>query len=34
MKTLLKIGLVVNVYTDELEKANVLIENGKIIGLV
>ena len=33
MKTLLKKGLVVNVFTDELEKANVLIENGKIIGV-
>ncbi len=33
MKTLLKNGLVVNVFTDELEKANVLIEDGKIIGV-
>ena len=33
MKRLLKNGTVVNVFTDELEKANVLIENGKIIGV-
>lgn len=33
MKTLLKNGTVVNVFTGELERQNVLIENGKIIGL-
>ena len=33
MKTLLKNGTVVNVFTDELEKADVLIENEKIIGV-
>ena len=33
MKTLLKNGTVVNVFTDELVKANVLIEDGKIIGV-
>ena len=33
MKTLLKGGTVVNVFTDELEKANVLIEDDKIIGV-
>ena len=33
MKTLLKGGTVVNVFTDELEKANVLIEDEKIIGV-
>lgn len=33
MKKLLKNGIVVNVFTDELEKANVLIEDGKIIGV-
>lgn len=33
MKTLLKNGLVVNVFTGEIEAANVLIENRKIIGI-
>ena len=33
MKTLLKNGVVVNVFTDELEEANLLIENDKIIGV-
>ena len=33
MKTLLKNGTVVNVFTDELEKVNVLIEDDKIIGV-
>ena len=33
MKYLLKNGTVVNVFTDELQKANVLIEDGKIIGV-
>ena len=33
MKTLLKNGTVVNVFTGELEKANVLMENEKIIGV-
>ena len=33
MKTLLKNGTVINVFTDELQKANVLIENDKIIGI-
>lgn len=33
MKTLLKNGTVVNVFTEQLEKVNVLIEDGKIIGL-
>lgn len=33
MKTLLKGGTVVNVFTDSLEKTNVLIENEKIIGV-
>lgn len=33
MKRLLKNGTVINVFTDELEKSNVLIENGKIIGV-
>ena len=33
MKRLLKNGTVVNVFTDELQKANVLIENEKIIGV-
>ena len=33
MKTLLKNGTVVNVFTGELERQDVLIENGKIIGL-
>lgn len=33
MKTLLKGGTVVNVFTDELERANVLIEDEKIIGV-
>ena len=33
MKTLLKGGTVVNVFTDELQKANVLIEDEKIIGV-
>lgn len=33
MKTLLKNGIVVNVFTDSLERADVLIENEKIIGV-
>lgn len=33
MKTLLFGGTVVNVFTDELEKANVLLEDDKIIGI-
>ncbi len=33
MKLLLKNGTVVNVFTGELEKTNVLIEDGKIIGV-
>ncbi len=33
MKRLLKNGTVVNVFTDELERKDVLIENGKIIGV-
>lgn len=33
MKRLLKNGTVVNVFVDELEAANVLIEDGKIIGV-
>lgn len=33
MKILLKNGTVVNVFTDELEKTNVLIENERIIGV-
>ena len=33
MKRLLYGGIVVNIFTGELEKANVLIENGKIIGV-
>ncbi len=33
MKRLLKNGTVVNVFTDSLEKVNVLIENGRIIGV-
>ena len=33
MKLLLKNGTVINVFTDSLEKADVLIENGKIIGV-
>jgi len=33
MKRLLKNGLVVNVFTDELEQANVLIEDGRIAGV-
>ena len=33
LKTLLKGGTVVNVFTDELEKANVLIEDERIIGV-
>ena len=33
MKTLLKGGTVVNVFTDELQKANILIEDEKIIGV-
>lgn len=33
MKTLLKNGTVVNVFTEQLEKVNVLIEDGIIIGL-
>ena len=33
MKTLIKNGLVVNVFTDEVKKADVLIEDKKIIGV-
>ncbi|MGN0507372.1 MAG: adenine deaminase [Lachnospiraceae bacterium] len=33
MRTLLKNGTVVNVFTDELEQTNVLLEDGKIIGV-
>ena len=33
MKKLLKNAMVVNVFTDELERADVLIEDGKIIGV-
>ena len=33
MKTLLKNGFVVNVFTDEIEKTNVLIEDDRIIGI-
>ena len=33
MKLLLKNGTVVNVFVGELERADVLIENGKIIGV-
>ncbi|MBP3543441.1 MAG: adenine deaminase, partial [Lachnospiraceae bacterium] len=33
MKTLLKNGTVVNVFTDQLEKADVLLEDNKIIGV-
>lgn len=33
MKTLLKNGIVVNVFTDELQRTNVLLENEKIIGI-
>ncbi len=33
MKTLLKNGTVVNVFTDTLDRADVLIEDGRIIGL-
>lgn len=33
MKTLLKNGLVINVFTGEIEKSNVLIEGEKIIGV-
>ena len=33
MKTLLKNGFVVNVFTDEIEKTNVLIEEDRIIGI-
>lgn len=33
MKTLLKNGSVVNVFTDETEKANVLLGDGKILGV-
>lgn len=33
MKTLLKNGNVINVFTEEIEKTDVLIENGKIIGV-
>ena len=33
MRTLLKNGYVINVFTDEIEKTNVLIEDDKIIGV-
>ena len=33
MKTLLKNGIVVNVFTDELQRTNVLLENEKIVGV-
>ena len=33
MKTLIKNGKVINVFTDEIEKINILIENDTIIGL-
>lgn len=33
MKTLLKNGMVVNVFTDQLEKADVLLEDNRIIGV-
>ena len=33
MRRLLKNGTVINVFTGELEKSNVLIEDGRIIGL-
>ena len=33
MKTLLKNGQVINVFTDEIERVNVLIEDDKIIGV-
>ncbi len=33
MKRLLKNGTVVNIFTDELEKTNVLIDNDKIVGV-
>ena len=33
MKTLLKNGSVINVFTGEIEKANVLIGDGRILGV-
>ena len=33
MKTLLKNAFVVNVFTDEVEKKNVLLENDRILGV-
>jgi len=33
MKTLLKNGTVVNVFTDELERADVLLDGGRILGV-
>ena len=33
MKTLFKNGSVINVFTDKMEKANVLVENGVIVGV-
>ena len=33
MRRLLKNGTVINVFTGELEKSNVLMEDGRIIGL-
>ena len=33
MKTLIKNGKVINVFTGEIEKINILIENETIIGL-
>ena len=33
MKLLLKNGTVINIFTDSLEKSDVLIENGKIVGV-
>ena len=33
MRTLIKNGMVINVFTDEIEEANVLIEDNRIIGV-
>lgn len=33
MKTLFKNGSIVNVFTDEIEQTNVLIDDGRIIGV-
>ena len=33
MRTLIKNGMVINVFTDEIEKADVLIEDNRIIGV-